>query len=77
MTMEDRKECECLTECPFFKDKMINRPGTAEIYKDEYCRKDNSRCARYLVFRKLGKQKIPPGLFPNQIKKARKIISKK
>ena len=68
-------ECECLRECAFFNDRMINRPATAEIYKDDYCRKDNSCCARYMVFKKLGKPKVPPDLFPNQIKRAKKIIS--
>ncbi|MFH0924719.1 MAG: hypothetical protein V1872_03665 [bacterium] len=67
-------ECECLATCPFFNDKMANRPVTSEIYKEDYCKGDNSDCARYMIFKIFGGLKVPSDLFPNQKDKAEKII---
>jgi len=69
-------ECELLSSCPFFLDKMTNMPATAEILKRRYCRKDNSKCARFMVFKKLGREKVPLDLFPNQRERAQEIITK-
>lgn len=66
--------CELLNGCIFFNDKMKNMPGTANILKDRYCRTDSSACARYMVFRALGRPRVPPDLFPQQAEKAEKII---
>ena len=68
-------ECELLSSCPFFQDKMANMPATAEMLKGRYCRKDNSRCARFMVFKALGREKVPADLFPNQVEKAQEIIA--
>ena len=43
--------------------------------KKKYCKEDNSRCARFMVFKKLGKPKVPTDLFPNQIEKATSVIA--
>ena len=68
------QECELLAGCIFFNDKMSNMPSMADIYKERYCKKDNSGCARYMVFQALGKEKVPPDLFPNQREKAEEIL---
>lgn len=68
-------DCEVLSTCIFFNDKMANMPGTAAAFKKKYCQDDNSACARYKVFKSLGKQKVPADLFPNQDDRARKIIA--
>ncbi len=68
-------ECEVLSACIFFNDKMANMPGTAAGYKRQYCQGDNLQCARYMVLKSLGKPKVPPDLFPNQESRARKIIA--
>jgi hypothetical protein len=69
-------QCECLSQCPFFNDKMKTRPATAQIYKTQYCLGgDNGNCARYMVRKALGKEKVPPDLYPNQIDRARQLIS--
>jgi len=68
-------ECECLPGCPFFNDKMEDTHGLGAIYKKKYCLGDNSKCARYMVFRQLGKQNVPVDLFPNMHDRALKIIS--
>ena len=67
-------DCESLATCPFFQDKMADKPATAEMYKQQYCRGDNTNCARCMVFLELGKEKVPPDLFPNQIERAEEIL---
>ena len=68
-------DCECLLRCIFFNDRMANMPSTAVLFKERYCKEDNSNCARYMVFKALGKAKVPPDLFPNMTERARQIIS--
>lgn len=67
-------DCECLSACPFFNDKMAGMPAIAGIYKRNYCKTDNSECARYLIFKALGRMKVPVDLFPNQKERAEKIL---
>lgn len=67
-------DCELLATCPFFQDKMADKPATAEMFKKQYCMGDNSTCARYMIFIELGREKVPPDLFPNQTGRAEKIL---
>lgn len=67
-------DCICLPRCPFFNDKMANMPGTAAIIKKNYCQGDNSNCARYMVFKSLGREAVPIDLYPNQVTRAKTII---
>ncbi len=67
--------CECLEKCPFFNDRMAEIPATATMLKNRYCLGDNSGCARYMIFKALGREKVPPNLFPNHSDKARAIIA--
>ena len=30
-------ERECLPKCPFFNDRMANKPVTAQMLKNQYC----------------------------------------
>ena len=57
--------CECLSDCTFF-DRMANMPVTAQLTKEQYCLKDNSRCARYKIFKALGRECVPADLFPSE-----------
>lgn len=68
-------ECECLKGCLFFNDKMKDTEGFGAIYKQRYCLGNNSDCARYVVFKKLGKQGVPPDLYPNMRDRAKKILA--
>jgi len=68
-------ERERVQTCPFFNDKMKNMPASAELMKDKYCRGDFASCARYMVLKALGKEKVPSDLFPNEAERARRIIS--
>ena len=66
--------CECLEKCDFFNDKMANMPSTANIIKRKYCEGDNLECARYVVYKVLGKEGVPSDMFPTQIERAKELI---
>jgi hypothetical protein len=51
--------------------------GLGAIYKNKYCTGENSHCARYMVFRKLGKSAVPPNLYPNMVDAANAILAGK
>ncbi len=68
-------ECECIKKCPFFNDKMKGMGTIKEMMKKKYCLGDNTNCARYMVFRNLGSEAVPPDLPPNKQDRARQIIS--
>lgn len=68
-------DCELLEGCVFFNDKMANMPSTAEMFKNQFCRESNIDCARFMVFKSLGREKVPPDLFPNMKDKAQEIIA--
>jgi len=67
--------CEFISRCPFFNDRMKDMPAMSEIYKKNYCQGDHSNCARYQVREKLGTDKVPPDLFPNQHDRAMKLMA--
>ncbi len=67
-------DCELLATCPFFNDRMANMPTSAAMFKKIYCHKDRTDCARYAVFKALGREKVPSDLFPNEMVRARRVI---
>jgi len=67
--------CECLGGCPFFNDRMRDMDGMAALFKSRYCHGDYSRCARHIVFERLGKPAVPPDLYPNMQERAQSIIA--
>lgn len=67
-------DCECIGGCPFFNDKMANMPRSANLFKQNYCKDDFTSCARYTVFKRLGKPAVPQDLFPNMKERAAQII---
>lgn len=69
-------ECEKLKDCIFFNDRMVDMPDVSEMLKNRYCRGDNSKCARYMVATTLGKDKVPPDLFPHMTERAQEILAK-
>lgn len=69
-------ECSCLPKCPFFHDRMENRPATAKIMKEQYCLGDNSTCARFVVSQKAGTAAVPADLFPSQSERIAGILEK-
>jgi hypothetical protein len=67
-------KCECIAGCLFFNDKMKDSSGMGSIYKKKYCEGSNANCARYMVFKKLGKPAVPENLYPNMVDRANKIL---
>jgi len=70
-------DCELLASCIFFNDKMANYPTTAQFLKNVYCKGDNFACARYVVFKALGRERVPMDLFPHNIDRARELVAPK
>lgn len=68
-------DCECLPKCPFFNDKMANKPGTAQLMKQQYCLGDNANCARHQVKVAAGSENVPADLFPVQVDKVPAILA--
>jgi hypothetical protein len=68
-------DCECLKGCIFFNDKMKDTEGLGAIYKKKYCLGDSTQCARYMVFKKLGKPNVPATLYPNMQDRAKALIA--
>ena len=69
--------CEFLSACPFFNDHMANKPATAELYKQHYCREEPQECARLIVRRACGKEAVPADLLPNAKERALEIVAKR
>jgi len=69
-------ECEWLTKCIFFNDKMASLPATAELMKSNYCKNNHTSCARYVVAKELGKEAVPIDLFPSETMKAKILLTK-
>jgi len=59
-------DCDRLSDCPFFSDRLANMPGTSEVIKRKYCRGAYETCARRMVARSGGMQAVPADLFPDQ-----------
>lgn len=68
-------ECEIISECTFFNDKMSNMPVTAEMIKRKLCRKGFTDCAIYKVTKAAGREHVPVNLIPNQLDRADEIIN--
>ena len=66
--------CECLSGCMFFNDRMASMPVMADRLKQKYCLGDNKECARYRVMHRLGREKVPTDMFPNQHDRAVQMI---
>ncbi len=70
-------DCECLPKCPFFNDRLENMPNISVMIKQLYCRDKYCECARYMVFKALGRENVPADLFPPDTARAKEIIPKK
>jgi len=69
-------DCEMIAKCIFFNDKMSDKPGTANIMKQKYCKGSNQDCARYIVCKGLGREHVPSDLYPIQIDRAKDLVKK-
>ncbi len=71
------QDCELLGGCIFFSGKMEGMPSTAELIKLRYCKEDSKNCARYMVCKALGRDRVPADLFPNHGERAKQLIAGK
>ena len=70
------EDCELLKRCTFFNDEMETEHDFADEFKKQYCRGDKSQCARYMVYKALGREKVPSYLYPDEKDGAGRIIEK-
>lgn len=68
-------ECAGTRTCPFFNDKMQAMPNIARMMKKHFCEEDFTHCARFMVKQKLGPERVPADLYPNQSDKAERLIN--
>jgi len=54
---------------------MADKPGTANVMKQNYCRGNNKGCARYVVYKALGREKVPGDLYPIQVDRAKALLA--
>jgi hypothetical protein len=67
-------DCELLKICPFFNDQLKNMPAASNMMKKLYCRWIFAKCARFKVAIVLGKEKVPPDLFPGDSRRVDEIL---
>jgi len=67
-------ECPLTEGCIFFNDKMKQMPSMSSIYKQRYCNGDMTQCARYRVFKEIGRENVPADLYPNDTARVPLII---
>jgi hypothetical protein len=68
--------CPKIEKCPIFIKNVLINPGSAESYKNIYCKAGQDKwgsCKRYIVTNILGKN-IPENIMPNSIKTSEQII---
>lgn len=68
-------QCELIDTCPFFNDKLANKPDEVEDMKETYCKNNNLNCARYMVFNSVGKDNMPENLYPDEKTRAYMFIA--
>lgn len=68
---------EFLPRCAFFHNRMEQMPASAEVIKLRYCKGDNATCARYMVAKGLGREKVTADLFPIQLERAKELLAQK
>ncbi len=66
--------CPHIEMCSLFHRTLADLPALATIYRNLYCRDRPDVCARYLIMEKLGRDKVPSSLYPNQIDRADRLI---
>jgi len=52
--------------CIFFNDKMRSMPSMTSMFKTRYCKGEMELCARYQVFKQIGRENVPADLYPNE-----------
>lgn len=69
-------ECELCSSCSFCRKSMGELNGTLKYVRSKYCKKNSEDCARYIVYKALGRDRVPDDLFPGEKERAFKIIER-
>ncbi len=64
--------CEKLSACAFFNDRLSNMPSVSGLLKQTYCLGDKTKCARYKVSN--AGVSVPEDLFPNDLSRALRLL---
>ncbi|MDF1568823.1 MAG: hypothetical protein RQ801_00825 [Spirochaetaceae bacterium] len=67
--------CEFIENCLFFLENLAEKPVQIEELKTKYCENNNLNCARYMIAQAVGKEVMPPDLYPNEKTVAYKVIA--
>jgi hypothetical protein len=68
--------CPKFESCPIFIKNVLINPGSAESYKNIYCKSGEHKwktCKRYIVTDIIG-EAIPENIMPNSLKSPEQII---
>ena len=68
------QDCDRLSDCPFFSDRLADMPGTSVEFKRKYCRGAYETCARRMVAQAQGMQTVPADLFAGQRDKLAALV---
>lgn len=68
-------ECELIDACASFYEKLSYMKSTARLMKGAYCQWNYSECARYIVYKVHGKEKVPVDLYPSDLDGANKLVN--
>jgi hypothetical protein len=68
-------DCPLLQGCLFFNDKLSDTSGLGGMYKKRFCLGDNSECARHMIVKSVGREKVPTNSYPNMLDRAQAIIA--
>lgn len=68
--------CENMDNCRFFTDIMVNMPRSSDYIKDRYCLGREESCARYCVYKEIGKEQVPVRLFPFDTDRVVRIVKR-
>ena len=59
--------CSLLSSCVFFRNGLTEMPCTTESLKNKYCRGNYGECARFMISKTRGSEKVPHDLAPNDM----------
>lgn len=68
--------CERFEVCAFYDGKITPDKGLGAMYVRKYCAGDSSQCARQMIAKELGPDKVPVQIYPNMHEVAKDLIEK-
>ncbi len=74
MNQQEDGICKYFKQSTFFDKQLSKMPSLANMLKQQFCYGDYVHCARYLVREKLGSEKLPPDLYPNDIDRGKSLV---